>query len=95
MTNPGMERLIDNNNCLPALAELRRAKWFQQCATQVPSCIPTIRIFRDLSQVLSLFAATSLISISAYSNMGYSNGLATTFAYPEEFGIVPRPDASF
>jgi len=50
MTNPGMERLIDNNHCLAALAELRRAKWFQQCATQVPSCIPTIRIFRDLSQ---------------------------------------------
>merc|ERR1712176_704516 len=25
MTNPGMERLIDNNHCLAALAELRRA----------------------------------------------------------------------
>lgn len=51
MTNPGMERLIDNKHCLDALAELRRAKWFQQCAAQVPSCTPTIRLFRDLSQV--------------------------------------------
>ena len=95
MTNPGMERLIDNNHCLAALAELRRAKWFQQCAAQVPSCTPTIRLFRDLSQVSVFSSVNLIIMISADRYMGHADGLATAFAYPEEFGIVPRPDAAF
>ncbi|GAB1600515.1 zinc finger RNA-binding protein-like [Argonauta hians] len=42
--------------CLNALAELRRAKWFQARARGLPNCLVVLRILRDLSQRIPLWS---------------------------------------
>lgn len=47
-TVTGDGALLPLEPCLKALAELRRAKWFQARATGLQSCVMTIRLLRDL-----------------------------------------------
>ncbi|CAF0974114.1 unnamed protein product [Brachionus calyciflorus] len=47
-TNENETDLLDKQKCLDSLADLRHAKWFQARASQVPNCVVTIRILRDL-----------------------------------------------
>ncbi|PAA52065.1 hypothetical protein BOX15_Mlig003840g1 [Macrostomum lignano] len=47
---------LDRDKCLEALAALRQAKWFQAKASSLQSCVPVIRVMRDMCQRLPVWA---------------------------------------
>lgn len=40
---------IPNDQCIRALAELRRAKWYHVCAQKIQNCTAVARIIRDMT----------------------------------------------
>lgn len=52
--------VLNKGICLNALAELRRAKWFQARARGLPNCLVVLRILRDLSQRIPLWSNLNL-----------------------------------
>nr|CAB3262648.1 uncharacterized protein LOC100181347 [Phallusia mammillata] len=50
---------LNKDKCLHALAELRHAKWFQACATSIPSCVIIIRILMEMKRREQKLAALS------------------------------------
>jgi len=77
------KEFLDKQKCLDSLADLRHAKWFQAKASQVPNCVISIRILRDLCRrnptwstlsqwALELLVERSLGSLTQQISLGES-----------------------
>lgn len=52
--------VLNKEICLEALAQLRRAKWFQARARGLPNCVVVLRILRDLTKRVPQWANLNL-----------------------------------
>ncbi len=53
------DRHLPLDKCQQALAEMRRSKWFVSNASNLPSCVETIRIVKELSHRVSAWRCLS------------------------------------
>uniref|UniRef100_A0A4W5MW23 Uncharacterized protein n=1 Tax=Hucho hucho TaxID=62062 RepID=A0A4W5MW23_9TELE len=51
----GLDEVLDGRWCRAALATLRHTKWFQARVTDLKSCVIVMRIFRDMSNRLTVW----------------------------------------